>query len=45
LRWKPDEITFQDITQPSCSLRGLFVLRAEAWVRSHSKSPVTTVAE
>jgi CelD/BcsL family acetyltransferase involved in cellulose biosynthesis len=45
LRWKPNEITFQDITQPSCSLRGQFVLRAEAWVRNRSKSVVTTTAE
>lgn len=45
LRWKPDEITFQDITQPSCSLRGEFVLRAESWVRNRSKSVVTTNAE
>jgi CelD/BcsL family acetyltransferase involved in cellulose biosynthesis len=45
LRWKPNEITFQDITQPSCSLRGQFVLRAEAWVRNRSKSVVPTAAE
>jgi CelD/BcsL family acetyltransferase involved in cellulose biosynthesis len=45
LRWKPDEITFQDITQPSCSLRGQLAVRAEAWVRSRSKSTVTADAE
>jgi CelD/BcsL family acetyltransferase involved in cellulose biosynthesis len=45
LRWKPDEITFQDITQPACSLRGQLALRAESWLRNRSKSAVTTNAE
>lgn len=43
LRWKPEEITFQDIVQASCSLRGQLVMRAESWAR-HRSTPVVTAA-
>jgi CelD/BcsL family acetyltransferase involved in cellulose biosynthesis len=45
LRWKPREIIFQDINQPSCSFRGSLVLRTEAWLRSRSRNAATTNAE
>lgn len=45
LRWKPSEITFLDINQPSCSLRGQLVMRAESWLHNRFKHPVTTSAD
>ena len=40
LRWKPTEISFQDIVQSSPSLRGRLALRADLWLRRRRRDAI-----
>jgi CelD/BcsL family acetyltransferase involved in cellulose biosynthesis len=45
LRWKPTEITFQDITQSANSPRGQLTLRMDQWLRNRGRKAVPAEAQ